>query len=442
MTPSRIAVTHGTGRVVVLAVSLLIAACKGEPTQPVNTISVVVETATPTVEVNQSVNVSATVRNSDGTAVTDRTVTWSSSNVVVATVTSDPGTVTSGAQTALVQALSPGTATIAASVSGSSGAITLTVVASTAQRAQAFVWTQQDGLVAISELPGVTASYANAINDAGQVVGSMHIGSVDHAFIWSRSQGMVDLGVLPGMTHSSAASINSSGQVVGWSSTASGSVSHAFRWSQSTGMIDLGVFAGSDDSFAYGINAGGQVVGETYANTTNIRRPFRWTEGKGLEDLGALPGDAAGGAYAINDDGTIVGFSTTALYRAGTVRAIQWSAAGVKTEVAGCSGVCYAAANAINRTGQVVGSQTDRVFRWTPAGGLVDLGGLPGAQFSEATGINDLAQVVGYSRVGLAYRAFVWTQTAGFVDIGLLPGKTWSLATAINNGGQIVGYGQ
>jgi probable HAF family extracellular repeat protein len=91
--------------------------------------------------------------------------------------------------------------------------------------------------------------------------------------------------------------------------------------------------------------------------------------------------NAAGGAYAINDDGTIVGFSTTALYRAGTVRAIQWSAAGVKTEVAGCSGVCYAAENAINRTGQVVGSQTDRVFRWTPA-----------------TAVNNGGQIVGYGQ--------------------------------------------
>jgi probable HAF family extracellular repeat protein len=208
-------------------------------------------------------------------------------------------------------------------------------------------------------------------------------------------------------------------------------------------MIDLGVLSGSDESFAYGINSSGQIVGETYTSSTNIRRPFRWTEAKGMEDIGALTGDPAAGAYSINDDGLIVGYSATAAYRSGPVRAIQWTAAGAKTQISDCSGLpCYAAANAINKSGQVVGTRLNGVFIWTAAGGPADLGGLPGAQFSEAFSLNDAGQVVGYSLIGLSYRSFLWTSSAGFVDIGLLPGKTWSVATAINNLGQIVGYGQ
>ena len=427
-----------------MASFLAVAGCKSDSTQPVNNaITVAVATAASSLEVNQSVTVTATIKSADGSLLTDRTVIWSSSNVAIATVKGDAITAPTGTQTAQVQAIAPGSVTISATVSGGAGTLPLTVVAATTSRPQAFIRTQQNGIVAIAELTGVTSSYASAVNDAGQVVGSIHIGSVDHAFIWSSSGGMVDIGVCSGFVSSSAGWINNSGVVVGWCSTASGSVSHAFRWSASTGMVDLGVLPGSDDSFAYGINSSGQIVGETFANVTNIRRPFRWTEAKGMEDLGALTGDPAAGAYSINDDGLIVGFSTTAAYRSGPVRAIQWTAAGVKTLISDCSGSpCYAAANGINKSGQVVGTRLNGGFMWTAAGGPVDLGGLPGAQFSEATAINDAGQVVGYSHIGLNYRSFVWTPAAGFVDIGILPGKTWTVATAINNLGQIVGYGQ
>jgi len=175
--------------------------------------------------------------------LTGRAVTWSSSNISIATVVADAITAPSGTQTAQVQAIAPGSVTISATVSGGSGTLALTVVAGTAQRPQAFIRSAQGAMVAITELSGVTSSYASAINDVGQVVGSIHIGSVDHAFIWSAASGMVDIGVLPGFVHSSAGWINNSGVVVGWSSTASGSVSHAFRWSATTGMTDLGVLA-------------------------------------------------------------------------------------------------------------------------------------------------------------------------------------------------------
>jgi len=437
-------VARTIGRIGLVVSFVAIGGCKSDSTQPGNNaISVSVATASTSLEVNQSVTVTATIKDANGAPLTDRTVTWASSNISIATVVADAITAPSGTQTAQVQAIAPGSVTISATVSGGSGTLALTVVAGTAQRPQAFIRSAQGAMVAITELSGVTSSYASAINDVGQVVGSIHIGSVDHAFIWSAASGMVDIGVLPGFVHSSAGWINNSGVVVGWSSTASGSVSHAFRWSATTGMTDLGVLAGTDESFAYGINSAGQIVGETYTIATTIRRPFRWTEAKGMEDIGALTGDPAGGAYSVNDDGSIVGFSTTAAYRSGPVRAIQWTPAGVKTMISDCSGSpCYAAANGINKSGQVAGTRQNVGFVWTAAGGPVDLAGLPGAQFTEATALNDAGQVIGYSHIALNYRSFLWTPAAGFVDLGLLPGKTWTVATAINNLGQIVGYGQ
>ena len=75
---------------------------------------------------------------------------------------------------------------------------------------------------------GGTFSFAVAINDLGQVVGSSTTTTGEiHAFRWQAGV-MTDLGTLGG-TSSEAHAINGRGRIVGHSETAAG-VTHAVLW--------------------------------------------------------------------------------------------------------------------------------------------------------------------------------------------------------------------
>jgi trimeric autotransporter adhesin len=86
--------------------------------QPIPVGRVEVTPATASLEVGQSTQLTATPRSASGTALSGRTITWSSSNPSIATVT--------GA--GLVSAVAPGTATITAMSEGQSGTASLTII--------------------------------------------------------------------------------------------------------------------------------------------------------------------------------------------------------------------------------------------------------------------------------------------------------------------------
>jgi probable HAF family extracellular repeat protein len=116
---------------------------------------------------------------------------------------------------------------------------------------------------------GVAGS-ANAINDAGVIVGGMYVqnGSLMHAFV--RIDGVIqDLGTLysgSSTAKSSANAINSSGQIVGNSQTLAGGLltTHAFLHSDGA-MLDLNNLLEGAPGWtlksASGINDAGQIVG-------------------------------------------------------------------------------------------------------------------------------------------------------------------------------------
>jgi len=110
-------------------------------------------------------------------------------------------------------------------------------------------------------------------------------------------------------------------------------------------------------------------------------------------------------------------------------------------------GGTYARANAINDSGQIVGTSKRSngafsAFLYSN-GGIQDLGGLGDYSgynhYSEANAIHNLGQVVGSSyQASAGTHAFLWSNGT-MTDVGA--GTIDSCATGINDAGQIVGYG-
>ena len=130
--------------------------------------SVAVEPSVVDVTVGQTRTLTATVRDADGSVLTDRPVSWSSSNALVATVSSS----------GVVTAVAPGSATIDASAGGRSGGATVTV--SLVPVASVSVSPPTASVVA-GQSTTLTATTRDA---AGQVV-------TDRAVTWSSSNTLV-----------------------------------------------------------------------------------------------------------------------------------------------------------------------------------------------------------------------------------------------------------
>ena len=105
-------------------------------------------------------------------------------------------------------------------------------------------------------------SYAEGINDAGQVVGLGRTSQGYAAFIWTAAGGMKELPNLPRRRQSRAHGISNSGDVVGWSQTSSGQT-RAILWSPVPGGWKVTDLAGElqEGSWAAVVNDVGQVVG-------------------------------------------------------------------------------------------------------------------------------------------------------------------------------------
>ena len=230
---------------------------------------------------------------------------------------------------------------------------------------------------------GGAFSFAEGINDAGQVTGrSDTADGRREAFLYAGTPGaggaMTGLGFLEGDTSSLGAAINGAGQVAGTSQGAE--TGEAFLYTGTPGaggaMTGLGFLDGDTSSLALGINEAGHVAGSSSffdADTGEFRsRAFLFADGAmtGLGTLGGTTGRAAG----LNDAGRVVGTSETADFRSSA-------------------------------------------FLWDAAGGMRDLNGLidpdSGWVLEDAFGINDAGFIVGAGRFeGGSRRAFLLAPAA------------------------------
>jgi probable HAF family extracellular repeat protein len=229
-------------------------------------------------------------------------------------------------------------------------------------------------------LPVATPSVALAINDAGQVVGfkgPQPFGPT-RAFLFDPTAGITDIhGEIPGAVDSKATAINAAGDVVGWFGRPLGTPyplrRTAFLRHADGSMEFLAPPSGLDtDVEATGVNGVGQVVGAT--NLTSGDWPMKavlWRGGTAY-DLGTLeppdPGVQRGAAaLAINRWGQIVGSSyyywecPGGVYCAVASHAFLYSGGRMRDLndlIPSDSGWVLQTATAINDAGQIVGIAT------------------------------------------------------------------------------------
>jgi probable HAF family extracellular repeat protein len=285
---------------------------------------------------------------------------------------------------------------------------------------KAYVYGQDAAKPQLQTLTGLGTGYslAHAINDSGQIVGSLPVpgplATLEHAFVQTGGA-TTDLGTLGGR-FSGALGINNNGQIAGTSETAGGQT-HGFIFSGGK-MTDVGTLGGTN-SDARVINDSGQVAGAAQTADGSYHA-FLTTLGGTMKDLGTLGGGSSY-TYGINNAGQVVGFSQGT---DGKARAFIYNnTTGGPMQDLNAPGINNVA-SAINSSGQVVGwsfgnnaSASDYRAWYFDGTTMKDLTSLLPANsgwqsLNGTTGINDAGQITGWGTGADGLRhAFVLTPT-------------------------------
>ncbi len=315
-------------------------------------------------------------------------------------------------------------------------------------------------------LPGFSKSQATALNDVGQVVGTLTSDAVNAAgsaldsygFLWSENQMMFLGRCLP-------RSINNHGQIAGavhdrflTVSSVAAALGHAGRLKTLTPRVDD---KKSLYSMAEAINESGLIVGFSKSSQAG-KIPCLWEDGT-LCPLPLPKGCQGGSAAAVNDRGQIAGEVWVGIEA--NNHAILWEAdrAMLLGEPPGCG---QSRAVALNNRGTVllrgIQSNLAGIVRQVMKNNTLNADTFETLNYDEtsflwqkgqmtvidveANALNDSHQVVGWISpvLGQKSKAFLW-QEGKLNDLNtLIPvGSDWHLlrANGINNNGQIVGYG-
>jgi probable HAF family extracellular repeat protein len=180
---------------------------------------------------------------------------------------------------------------------------------------QAALWRRGAVPIHLGALTATTGSVASDINNNGQIVGAAFDASKRlHAVRFDLPAPPTDLGALPGHDYANAEAINDAGIIVGYSTTATGTGSgrladsRAVRWENGQ-IMQLAMLPGHTASEAYAINEAGDIVGMSLA-PDGTRRAVLW-RGETVLELGLLEGETTSVARGINDKGDVVGGSGT-----------------------------------------------------------------------------------------------------------------------------------
>lgn len=238
---------------------------------------------------------------------------------------------------------------------------------------------------------GSNGSTATAINNAGQVAGTLRdpVSGAVHAYLWQ--DGLYTHLASP-INKVSAISPDGAiaGEVIG-SNDDSYLARPAVYANGTTRMIPL-LTPDARFNGLTGINSAGKVSGTQYINGEG----YGYTSFNGVTTALPTLGGSRSYASGMNEAGVVAGAAETA---DGSFHAILHDDSG-----------------------------------------LLDLGTLGGSNWNEATDVNDAGTAVGYAEFGENYRAFIYANGA-LQPLGTFAPGGRSIAMAINNLDQVVGYG-
>lgn len=245
------------------------------------------------------------------------------------------------------------------------------------------------------DVPGGSEIHANAINDAGQVVGYYASGGQYHGFLKTGDEYVQLDSTLPNTSATFAQGINNNGDIVGLYRRAdTGFDQHAFLLSGGTyAAIEV---PGTLETNAQGINDSGQIVGP----------------------LGHYPTFEEGRAFVKTGD-------TYEIFHAEPLGAVR-----------------FTDASAISNAGDVVGRYEDasgNQHGFLKSGFGYSTIDVPGGSDTYPHGINSTGTIiVGQYGPGSNIHGFVKT-AAGFDTIDY-PDAVWTTALGVNSAGQVVGW--
>ena len=293
------------------------------------------------------------------------------------------------------------------------------------------LWDANGVLSDLPVLPGGNYATADAINDAGVVVGTgANASQVGRAVVW-RNGKITDLGTLGG-TGSAAKGVAADGTVLGYASD-SNSNSHAVKWDArnrisvlrglgGTSSVDVtnDLCAAVGSASTSGLQATHSVYWDRSGRLTDFSSDYhwaiglnnlgvavfssgeRWDRARGLVTLPLPSGVGGATPLGINDAGTVFGAAWSSTTTGGELT-VRWNAAGVPTVLPNLPGRTVGQPEAINASGDIVGSvalynNVPHAVRWAADGTVADLGGVTGCDRSYAFAVNDSGVIVGTVR--------------------------------------------